>query len=77
VCESLVLTTDSQNGSVPKDFKGPYFDNKLDSHADMSWLRDFIAGIKDAYKREVKLIIALIIVFIIIVGVLELYELIL
>ena len=43
----------------------------------MSWLRDFIAGIKDAYKREVKLIIALIIVFIIIVGVLELYELIL
>ena len=42
----------------------------------MSWLKDFIAGIKDAYKREVKLIIALIIVFIIIVGVLELYELI-
>jgi hypothetical protein len=42
----------------------------------MSWLIDFIVGIKDAYKREVKLIIALIIVFIIIVGVFELYELI-
>jgi hypothetical protein len=55
---------------------GPYFDNKLDGHADMSWSKDFILRIKDAYKREVDLIIALISVFIIIVSFLELHGLI-
>jgi hypothetical protein len=42
----------------------------------MSWLKDFIIGLKDAYITEVKVIIGLIIVFIIIVGFMELYELI-
>jgi|GEM_PF-5017179 hypothetical protein len=42
----------------------------------MSWLKDFIVGLKDAYITEVKVIIVLIIVFIIIVGFMELYELI-
>ena len=42
----------------------------------MSWLRDFIIGLKDAYIAELKVIILLIIAFILIVGFVELSELI-
>lgn len=42
----------------------------------MSWLRDFIVGLKDAYVAELKVIILLIIAFILIVGFVELYKLI-
>lgn len=41
----------------------------------MGWLKDFIVGIKDSYKTDIKIIIALIIVFIIIIGFSELYNL--
>jgi len=41
----------------------------------MSWLRDFIIGIIDSIKADLKLTIVLLIVFFVVAGIFALFEL--
>ena len=41
----------------------------------MSWLKDFLIGLKDSYKTDIKIMIAVLVVFLVVAGIFTLFEL--